>query len=914
MSAHTVTDEAVLIGRGPEQELVAGLLAALREGPLPPSAAGGGRVLHLSGEPGTGKTALLRFAAATAAEQGVPVLYTAPASAERELRHAALHSLLHPRLPRLADLPAAHRAALRAAFGSPAPGPAPALLAAAALSLSTLTPGPVLLCVDDLDRIDPASRDTVREMARLCGGTGVGLIVTERAAPGTPPAPHARTVTLGPLPGPQARRLVARAGRATTYAEEELVLGVAGGNPLALTELSLNGTGFGEAAGIGMLPATPRLAQAYARDLEGMSPPARDLLLIAALSTSPAVDDVLRAGARLAGDGGAARAGLDEAVARGLIAESDRELWFPQPLLRVAVLRLESGARRMAAHAALGQSVTDPPRAAWHAAQCAAGADETLAARLETLADGPHPGTAVLPALAALERAAHLSPDPETRAGRLLRAAELASHHGLREQARRYARGLDLAELGVLGRAQLLWLNDLFPGNSAVGRERIGELCATARAVAGRHPGLAQKLLHAAAGRCWWQRAGAADRRTVVQTLEDLRPRPWDARDLVVLALTEPLSAGREPLPPASRRPGAEDRMLLGQVAHLTGDLQRAALLLQEAEEAVRAEGRHGRLPRILVARALGEVWLGTQWATAQALAEEGRATADRTGQADWAARACGVLGLIHALRGRHDAALRCAADVEEASVHLGQSRQSSLAALTRALAASGTGRYAEAYAQLRALFTERTTPYAFEQFWALAFLVEAALPAGEKAGARAVVEHVRAQTRTGRAPLLERVLAYAGAVLAEEGEAEDRYAEALGDGADQWPLLYAMTQFGHGAWLRRRRRLLESRGPLATAESVFRSLGAVPRADLAASELRATGQAEAGPGGGEAAGVLSPQQLTIARLAARGLSNRAIGEQLRLSPRTVASHLYQIFPKLGITSRAQLAERMDAY
>jgi DNA-binding NarL/FixJ family response regulator len=41
--------------------------------------------------------------------------------------------------------------------------------------------------------------------------------------------------------------------------------------------------------------------------------------------------------------------------------------------------------------------------------------------------------------------------------------------------------------------------------------------------------------------------------------------------------------------------------------------------------------------------------------------------------------------------------------------------------------------------------------------------------------------------------------------------------------------------------------------------------------------------------------------------LAADGLSNREIAEQLYLSPRTVASHLYRAYPKLGITSRAEL-------
>ena len=48
-----------------------------------------------------------------------------------------------------------------------------------------------------------------------------------------------------------------------------------------------------------------------------------------------------------------------------------------------------------------------------------------------------------------------------------------------------------------------------------------------------------------------------------------------------------------------------------------------------------------------------------------------------------------------------------------------------------------------------------------------------------------------------------------------------------------------------------------------------------------------------------------------IARLAADGLTNREIGQQVYLSPRTVASHLYRLFPKLGISSRAQLAARL---
>jgi DNA-binding CsgD family transcriptional regulator len=75
--------------------------------------------------------------------------------------------------------------------------------------------------------------------------------------------------------------------------------------------------------------------------------------------------------------------------------------------------------------------------------------------------------------------------------------------------------------------------------------------------------------------------------------------------------------------------------------------------------------------------------------------------------------------------------------------------------------------------------------------------------------------------------------------------------------------------------------------------------------------ELRASGERvrSRAPGGWAQ---LSPQELQIAQLAAEGLSNREIGERLYLSHRTVGSHLYRLFPKLGVTSRAQLRDALD--
>ncbi len=75
-----------------------------------------------------------------------------------------------------------------------------------------------------------------------------------------------------------------------------------------------------------------------------------------------------------------------------------------------------------------------------------------------------------------------------------------------------------------------------------------------------------------------------------------------------------------------------------------------------------------------------------------------------------------------------------------------------------------------------------------------------------------------------------------------------------------------------------------------------------------ARGELRAAGTACETTPPEAVADQLSPQELRIATLAAAGMSNREIGQQLLLSPRTIGSHLYRIYPKLGITNRGQLS------
>lgn len=129
---------------------------------------------------------------------------------------------------------------------------------------------------------------------------------------------------------------------------------------------------------------------------------------------------------------------------------------------------------------------------------------------------------------------------------------------------------------------------------------------------------------------------------------------------------------------------------------------------------------------------------------------------------------------------------------------------------------------------------------------------------------------------------------------------------------AEQSPLEYARTQLAYGEWLRRQRRIVDARVQLSSALRVFESRGAQPFAQRARGELRAAGVQLAGQVNTEGpATELTPQELQIARLAASGLSNRQIADRIYVSHRTVAAHLYRIFPKLGITSRNQLRDTL---
>ena len=195
---------------------------------------------------------------------------------------------------------------------------------------------------------------------------------------------------------------------------------------------------------------------------------------------------------------------------------------------------------------------------------------------------------------------------------------------------------------------------------------------------------------------------------------------------------------------------------------------------------------------------------------------------------------------------------------------------------------------------------------------WLIMELVEAAARSGRPDDAAAHVAAAR-EARIGElSPRLALILAGAAAMAAADADHRDLFERALRTpDADRWPFDLARIHLAYGERLRRTQSPADARAHLRAAIDAFEQLGAEPWTARAANELRATGVHRERPGAPDNTG-LTAQQRQIAELAAAGLTNKQIAERLFLSPRTVGYHLYQIFPKLGVTSRAALRDALD--
>jgi DNA-binding CsgD family transcriptional regulator len=117
-----------------------------------------------------------------------------------------------------------------------------------------------------------------------------------------------------------------------------------------------------------------------------------------------------------------------------------------------------------------------------------------------------------------------------------------------------------------------------------------------------------------------------------------------------------------------------------------------------------------------------------------------------------------------------------------------------------------------------------------------------------------------------------------------------------------------ARTHLAYGELLRRTQRRSDARPHLRSALAIFEELGAGPLISRAEQELRASGET-ARKRDPSTLTLLTPMELRVAQLVARGRSNKEAAADCWISPRTVAFHLRNVFSKTGVTSRGELAQ-----
>ncbi|MHC1558995.1 AAA family ATPase [Actinomycetospora sp. C-140] len=912
-----------LVGREDETRAVHEVVDGASSGP---------RTLLLLGEAGSGKTTLLHAAAVRAGTRDMTVVAGAGCAAEAEQSFAVLDQLLAPLLPQLSVLPASTARAVRAAVGLVAdqqPVDAAAVRTGVLRLLGAVaTQRPLLLVVDDVQLVDRDTCEVLTFVLRRLTTERIAVVIAARSTvrpagieAGVP------AISLGPLPDVDAARLLDSLPDAPTGRARLDVLAEAGGNPLALVELASVVAREGGLARAG-LAAPARLQDMFSDRLARLPEATRRLLVYAAAAAQEDLATTVAAAGT-----GEDLSGWAPAEEAGLVVVGRDSVAFRHPLVRAATYEGAPAGLRSRAHRDLAAAlVHDPARRAWHLAEATIAPDEAVAAALEETATLARQRGGVHATARALQRAAERTPDTHERARRYTLALAAADDYGdpawIRELHQELLRLTDDPDL--LGAAAAAAGHGL--SLSGLQREAFSLL---EDSLTRRRPRQASttvtltgvlSAVHVQSGLPEHGRRVAAllARAPTAPAVEASGLLPPAAHP----AMMESIRAQLHPDPDAHRildDPGAAvhrpldgpadvARLLcLGSTAWFADAPDLALDAFRRARSALGAEGALGMVVMCLPAMASAMIDTG-RWGDATTLLDEIGELAvvhhHRYAEADVAALRT-ELAARRGLPGAEvDPAAWTAVDLDE--------NRATHARLLRAagLAAAAAGDRDAAFRHLQSLFAPRDEPrHFFLSARSIADLADAARAVGAQDVAAPIVAAVRARVGERPTTRLRLLLHRAEALLADEDtpdtavERSHRLA-VIDPAGEQWPLERALARLQYAQWLRRRRRPLEARPLLGAAHDTFVRLGAAGLAGLARGELRASGGADrASSPPTDPLAALTSQQREIVILAARGLRNREIAEQLYLSPRTVGSHLHNAYPKLGVSGRHQLRE-----
>jgi DNA-binding CsgD family transcriptional regulator len=886
---------------------------------------GAGDALLLLGDPGVGKTSLLSYAAALADDSGIRRLQATGSQFEASISYAALHQLLLPCLDEIPQLSHLLSGALKVALGlGEGQPPAQLLVASAVLALleRAAKEQPMLLIIDDLPWLDHASALVLGMVARRLAGLRVALLAACRTGePSFFDQGNLSVARVSPLSEEAAAALLSSRFPVMTARVRRRLLDAALGNPLALLELPVSLGDLAQTVAGTLptaLPLTHRLQNVFTARVQALPAPVFDLLLLAALDGT----GDLRLIRAIAADRGGES--LSSAERAGLVRadETTAQLTFRHPLIRSALVELSTSEQRRQAHAELAaRLVGQPERRAWHLAEATVEPDEQVAALLQEVAHANLRRGDSVGAVTELLRAAELSPSGKGRSGRLAEAAylgaivtgDLRDAPRLLEQARRAHPGPGgPLSAAVAGAFHLLHGDGDVDTAHRLLIAAIGELDDPGDA----HNKVLIEGLYTLLMICFF--GGRADLWAPLEdTLSHLVPRPPELLTILSKTFGDPARLTPPVLARADASVAGLDQQTSPARITRTGIavsyLDRLHLCREPLQRAIQHGREGGAITSAIEALfLLGQDAFHTgRWDDAGQLVNEGLELCVTHGYdlMAWPGRLTSAL--IAAARGDFGQASDTAREMDAWAAPRRAGIIGAYASHVRSLTALSQANFETAFSNAAAISPPgMLAPYAPHALWVFLDLVDAAIHTGRSEAAAAHVAAARECRLDRLSPRLRLVVQASAAIARPEADLAELEQAVAEPGTDRWPFDLARIKLMYGSALRRVKRTTQARAELAGAAEIFGRLGAVPWAARADQELRATGitvsKAEAGLAS------LTPQQRQIALLAAAGHTNKEIAARLFLSPRTVSTHLYQVFPKLGITSRAALRDALD--
>lgn len=902
----------MIVGRQIEQNLLSRLLDRLLSGE--------GWTLVVTGEMGIGKTTLLDWVGQTDEGQNggrVSVLRAGGRESEADLPFTAIADLIRPLEDRIESLPVPQARALGSALAlvDGANGDRLAVNAAVLNLLGNRArQQPLMLIVDDYHWLDSASRGVIDFVARRTGPLGIGLVLATRGL--SPPDHQGENLILDGLSDEASADLVRSADRIHPEMIRKIVE-LAAGNPLALVELPL---GLTEPQRQGARPLDQPLTvsasveRAFRDRLDHLTGDARRALLCVAEEGTGAREVILGALSGL----GLNHRSLDESVAAGLLISDGSNVRFRHPLLRSVAHQTAAAEEVRSIHSLLASEVDDEDQRAWHLAAAAEGKDEIAAAALEQAAKRALSRGAAAPAASALQRAAELSEDLHVRVARISAAARAAHRAGnmsltstLIDEARKLT-GLAEADPTLL----LLDADIRMRRGDYAGA--YGALRLEAVRIADRDPRRAATMLLLAAKMRVYRFEAIEAVREVEAALELVPEIERDVVHLASVAMTAVMAgapraraATLQAMDSAIASPHGHTHTLgIGWPLVWLEEYEPARAFITRSVELQRAGGHLAYLPQALLAMAELDFRTGhwdvvrTNTAEALRLFHEGQ-------QPTEAAVASAMLARLEAACGDADAARAHADAAGRSDLNSGLRAATAHAEAALGLLELGKGNYPEAIGHFQqARLLAEAGGIGEPNLLALhGDLAEALARHGDREGATAVVSELRRLAESmGRQSARAAGLRCQGLMAPEEGFVavfEEALSIHLGLPT---PFELARTELCYGERLRRARSRVEARQHLRHALTIFDVLGAEPWAERCRAELASSGETvdRSGP-----VRRLTPQERQVANIVAAGATNREAAASLFVNLKTIEFHLGNVYRKLGVRSRTELANAL---